>query len=381
MSESKFEMTSTNTVRRAPNNAHYDRNTIYEILDANLIAHVALVGDDGNPLVIPMLFARRGDELLFHGSTKSRLMNGLCSGTPVCVSTTQLDGLVLAKSLFHHSMNYRSVFMLGRGFEVTDDDQRWESLKIITDKTMPGRWHDARQPNAGELKATRIAAVKIETASAKIRTGPPKDDQEDLKLPVWAGVIPISMVAQHPVASGIGDRIPAPDYIYRWQSGFGQDQRCKRPQVTHPAGGFRPRKTNMHTVKTIAGRQFKVYTICAPGKQPDSATIQAAVKHAGNQVHWPHHDSGYGFLTVHFGDCIWLLVDVWKGDILCHFVFQSDYSDSSKFMAGPADGTTACVWELQVTHHERDAWVRHVMCQPDQPNFDAYVSDCLTIAE
>ena len=216
MSESKFEQTGCNRVRQAAKRGHYDRETVFAILDASLIGNIGFVTDDG-PCIIPMLFARRDDEILLHGSTKSRLMTMLCSGNPVCISTTVLDGLVLAKSMLHHSMNYRSVTVFGSGYKVTDESERMEALRIITDKTMVGRWEDARQPNAKEMKATCIVAVKINSASAKIRTGPPNDDPEDMSLPVWTGVVPLVQVAGEPV-----DRpdetmdLGVPDYVNRW---------------------------------------------------------------------------------------------------------------------------------------------------------------------
>jgi nitroimidazol reductase NimA-like FMN-containing flavoprotein (pyridoxamine 5'-phosphate oxidase superfamily) len=218
MSASEFEATGCNRVRQAAKRGHYDRATVFEILDANLIGNVGFITADG-PCIIPMLFGRRDDELLFHGSSKSRLMSVLCSGEPVCVSTTTLDGLVLAKSAFHHSMNYRSATVFGTGFEVTDEDQRMAALKNITDKTMMGRWEDARQPNLQEMKATCIAAVRIESASAKIRTGPPNDDPEDMSLPVWTGVIPLSQVAGEPINRPDETLdLEVPEYVHQWRN-------------------------------------------------------------------------------------------------------------------------------------------------------------------
>jgi len=212
-----FEQTGCNRVRQVANRGHYDRETVYQILDASLVGNIGFVTDDG-PCIIPMLFARCGDELLFHGSSKSRLMNMLCGGGKICVSTTLLDGLVMAKSLFHHSMNYRSVTVFGCGYEVTDENERMEAVRIIADKTMVGRWDDARQPNVQEMKATCIAAVKIESASAKIRTGPPKDEPDDLELPVWTGVLPLAQVAGEPIdrEDEVAD-LKVPDYVKRWR--------------------------------------------------------------------------------------------------------------------------------------------------------------------
>jgi nitroimidazol reductase NimA-like FMN-containing flavoprotein (pyridoxamine 5'-phosphate oxidase superfamily) len=198
-----FEQTGCNRVRQVAKRGHYDRETVYQILDASLVGNIGFVSDD---------------ELLFHGSSKSRLMSMLCGGEKICVSTTLLDGLVMAKSLFHHSMNYRSVTAFGSGYEVTDEKERMEALRIISDKTMVGRWDDARQPNVQEMKATCIAAVKIESASAKIRTGPPSDEPADMELPVWTGVIPLSQIAGDPI-----DRpdevanLKVPDYVDQWR--------------------------------------------------------------------------------------------------------------------------------------------------------------------
>lgn len=219
MSE-EFEQTESNRVRQGAKLAAYDRETVFGILDTSLVGNVAFTTPAG-PCIIPMLFARRGDELLFHGSTKSRLMTMLCSGDPVCVAVTLLDGLVMAKSMLHHSMNYRSVSVTGTGFEVTDETQRWDALKIITDKVMVGRWEDARQPADNEMKATCVAAVKIESASAKVRVGPPNDDPDDLSLPVWAGVLPLTQVAGDPIdwPDETAD-LHVPQYVLQWREQF-----------------------------------------------------------------------------------------------------------------------------------------------------------------
>ncbi len=220
MSENDFQQTQANRVRQAAKRAVYDRETVFQVLDASLIGNVGFNTPDG-PCIIPMFFARRGDELLFHGSTKSRLMTMLCSGDCVCVSATLLDGLVMAKSLLHHSMNYRSVSIFGSGSEVKCESERMEALKIFTDKTMVGRWDDARQPSPKEMKATRIAAVKIESASAKVRTGPPDDDPEDLSLPVWTGVVPLRQVAGEPIDRPDEEAdLGIPEYVKLWREQF-----------------------------------------------------------------------------------------------------------------------------------------------------------------
>ena len=222
MTESVFPTNSVNQVRQAHKRGIYDRKAVFDILDANLIGNVGFV-TDGIPYVIPMLYARQDDELLFHGSTKSRLIQLLCSGQTVCVSTTVLDGLVLAKSLMHHSMNYRSVCVFGQGRRVDDESERLAALKLLTEKTMPGRWHDARHPNSREMKATGIAALKIDSASAKVRSGPPVDDKEDLSLPVWAGVVPITSNALEPVECAEASTLPVPHYLAKWIKNFNHE--------------------------------------------------------------------------------------------------------------------------------------------------------------
>lgn len=213
--QSEFEKTPVNQVRQAAKRGHYDRDTVHQVLDSNLVANVGFATPEG-PFIIPMLFARRDDQLLFHGSTKSRLMRMLCGGSPICVSATSLDGLVLAKSVFHHSMNYRSVTVFGCGVEITDETQRMEALRIITDKVMQGRWEDARPPNQQEMKATCVVGISIDSASAKIRDGGPVEDAADLNLPVWSGVIPLSQVALPPIPAAESDNLPCPQYVTDW---------------------------------------------------------------------------------------------------------------------------------------------------------------------
>lgn len=203
----EFTPTDKNRVRRMPNRGAYDTATIYPIVDAALICHVGLV-QDGEPVVIPTLHARRGDEILLHGATTSRLMQYAAAGHPLCLTMTLVDGLVLARSVFHHSVNYRSAVLFGRG-QLVPDDQKLAYLAHFTEKLLPGRWDDVRAPNAAEFKATAVVAVTIESASAKVRTGPPKDDEEDYALPVWAGVLSIqqtlgALEADPQLTEGIG---------------------------------------------------------------------------------------------------------------------------------------------------------------------------------
>jgi nitroimidazol reductase NimA-like FMN-containing flavoprotein (pyridoxamine 5'-phosphate oxidase superfamily) len=186
------------TIRRLPQRASYDRQVINQILDESMICQVALV-QDGAPVVIPMNYVRMGDRVFVHGSKASRLLRLLASGVEACVSVTLLDGLVLARSAFHHSMNYRSVVFWGKGQVVTDLEEMTRVFKALMEKLAPGRWATIRQPNEIELKQTLVAAVPITEASAKVRTGPPKDDEEDLALPIWAGVLPLRIDAGTPV--------------------------------------------------------------------------------------------------------------------------------------------------------------------------------------
>jgi uncharacterized protein len=180
-------------VKRLPERGHYDRATIDAILDEALICHVGFVFDE-QPYVIPTLHARVGDTLYLHGSAASRTLRHLAGGARVCVTATLLDGLVLARSVFHHSMNYRSVVLLGTATLVPDEEKR-DALHALTEQLAPGRWDEARQPTAKELKGTSILRLQIDEASAKIRSGPPSDDPEDEELPVWAGVVPVHLAA------------------------------------------------------------------------------------------------------------------------------------------------------------------------------------------
>lgn len=196
---SQFKKTEHNTVKRTSNRGAYDRKTIYNILDAGYVCHVGF-SMQNRPFVIPMAYGRKGDMLYLHGSVKSRLQQELSGGVDCCISVTHLDGLVLARSAFDHSMNYRSVVLFGNAKPVDDNEQKRMALKAVSDHLMPGRWEEVREPTEKELRATAIAAVQIKEASAKIRTGPPQDNRKDLDLPVWAGVIPFEMAAGKPVA-------------------------------------------------------------------------------------------------------------------------------------------------------------------------------------
>jgi nitroimidazol reductase NimA-like FMN-containing flavoprotein (pyridoxamine 5'-phosphate oxidase superfamily) len=181
-------------IKREPQRGRYDRETIDAILDEALICHLGFEVD-GQPYVIPTLHARVGDQVYVHGSAASRMLRELASSIRVCLTVTLVDGLVLAKSVFNHSVNYRSVVLFGTA-TLVDSDQKLAALEALTEQLAPGRWSEARQPTAQELKATWILTLPIEEASAKVRSGPPEDEPEDLDLPVWAGVVPVHLAAE-----------------------------------------------------------------------------------------------------------------------------------------------------------------------------------------
>ncbi len=190
--------TDRTRVRRVPERGRYDPELIGRILDEALIVHVAWVDDDGSPRMIPMLHARVDDTLYIHGSRASQTMRALHDGTEACVAATIVDGLVLARSLFHHSMNYRSVVLYGRAREVTDRAEFDAMSRALADHVAPGRGEEARMPSDEEFRQTHILAIPIDEASAKVRTGPPLDDEEDLGLPIWAGVLPLGLAVGDP---------------------------------------------------------------------------------------------------------------------------------------------------------------------------------------
>ncbi len=190
--------TDRSTVKRLPARGVYDRAVIHQILDAGLVCHLGFVVD-GQPFVIPTTYVRVDDTLYVHGSPASRMLQTLEGGVAACVTVTLIDGLVLARSAFHHSINYRSVLVFGTAVLMSDAQQKVGVLKALTDHLIPGRWDDIRQPNSQELKRTLVLAIPIDEASAKIRVGPPLDDDEDYQLDVWAGVVPLSLAAGAPV--------------------------------------------------------------------------------------------------------------------------------------------------------------------------------------
>jgi hypothetical protein len=206
------------TVHRLPERGVYDRSTIHDILDEALICHVAWVGQDGSPRVLPTIHARVDDTLYVHGSRAGRPWRTLRDGTEVCISATIVDGLVLARSAFHHSMNYRSAVLFGRAREVTDPEEMLLVARAITGHVAPGREADTRMPTPDEYRQTLLLAIPIDEASAKTRTGPPKDDEVDLDLPIWAGVLPVGIEPGRPVpAPDLTDGIPVPDYLLNYR--------------------------------------------------------------------------------------------------------------------------------------------------------------------
>jgi uncharacterized protein len=201
----KLPQTARTTLKRLPQRGNYDRELINQILDEGFICHVGF-SVEGQPFVIPTGYARVGDRLFIHGSQASRMLRNLGQGIDVSVTVTLIDGLVLARSVFHHSMNYRSVVAFGKATLVDDPDEKLEALRALTEHMIPGRWDDAREPNQRELQLTTVLSLPLMEASAKVRTGPPIDDEEDYELPVWAGAIPLRLVADKPIAD---PRLPA----------------------------------------------------------------------------------------------------------------------------------------------------------------------------
>jgi nitroimidazol reductase NimA-like FMN-containing flavoprotein (pyridoxamine 5'-phosphate oxidase superfamily) len=208
-----YEPTEQTTVKRLPARGVYDREIVHEILDQALMCHVGFVVD-GQPFVIPTIHVRVAETIYVHGSPASRMLRTLEEGVPVCVTVTHVDGLVLARSAFHHSMNYRSVVVLGTAKVVDDPEKKFEALHALTDHLMRGRWEDIRQPSPDELRRTLVLEIAIEAASAKIRTGPPLDDEEDYALPMWAGVLPLRVSTGEPFPDPrLSEGVPVPGYM------------------------------------------------------------------------------------------------------------------------------------------------------------------------
>jgi len=189
--------TEKSKIKRVPKRGHYDEKTIYQVLDAGQICHIGFI-HQGHPVVIPTIYGRSGNRLYLHGASVSRLIVELEKGIDISLSVANVDGLVLARSAFHHSMNYRSVVIFGKA-RLVEEHEKDKALKIISDHLIPGRWEEVRQPNKKELKATKVLEISIEEASAKIRTGGPVDDVEDYELDIWAGVLPFKKQVMSPI--------------------------------------------------------------------------------------------------------------------------------------------------------------------------------------
>jgi nitroimidazol reductase NimA-like FMN-containing flavoprotein (pyridoxamine 5'-phosphate oxidase superfamily) len=210
---STFTPTERTQVKRLPKRGAYDCETVFKILDEAFVCHVGFVVD-GQPYVIPTNYGRAGETIYLHGSAASRMLRSLSGGIPVCVTVTLVDGLVLARSAFHHSANYRSVVMLGTARLVDDPAEKMEALRVFTEHIMKGRWDDIRQPNEQELKGTTVLALPMEEVSAKLRTGGPIDDEEDYALPVWAGVLPLPVTPAEPIPdTRLNAETPVPNYM------------------------------------------------------------------------------------------------------------------------------------------------------------------------
>ncbi len=194
-----YQPTSRTKVGRLPKRAVYDKAQVHAILDEGFLCHIGFVVD-GQPYVIPTGYVRAGEQLYLHGSAASRMLRQLDEAIEVCVTVTLVDGFVLARSVFHHSMNYRSVVILGKARLVTDRSEKMDALHRFTNHIVPGRWEETRQPSDQELKSTSVLALPLEEVSAKIRTGPPVDDEEDYALPIWAGVIPVRAQIEEPIS-------------------------------------------------------------------------------------------------------------------------------------------------------------------------------------
>ena len=219
-----YQRTERTRVRRLPERAAYDRATVHAILDEGFLCHVGFVAG-GHPYVIPTGYARVGETVYLHGSTGSRL--GLRPGMDVCVTVTLVDGLVLARSAFHHSMNYRSVMALGRTRAVRDPEEKDAALRALVEHIVPGRTDEVRGADRQELAATAVLALPLDEVSAKVRTGPPKDDDPDYDLPIWAGVLPLALTPGDPVPDPLlGPPVPAPDHVVTWARPAGPGSRA-----------------------------------------------------------------------------------------------------------------------------------------------------------
>ena len=212
-----FAPTARTRINRHSERGRYSAADIYPIVDEALICHVGLIAD-GQPLVIPMIHARRGDTLYLHGAPASRLLQQAKSGIPLCVTVSLVDGIIFARAVFKHSLNFRSAVLFGTGRVVDDPDEKMRALEAVTEHIARGRWAEARWPTRKEMAATLVVAMDIECASAKVRTGGPLDDDEDLSLPVWAGVLPLTQISLAPIADprAVSEQ-PLPDYVQNYR--------------------------------------------------------------------------------------------------------------------------------------------------------------------
>lgn len=220
MSDSQhLQTTQRSKLKRLPKRGSQERELIYSILDEALVAHVGFVANN-QPFVIPMAYGRQGDRLYLHGSSVSRLLKTLERGVEVCCTVSILDGLVIARSLFHHSMNYRSVVLFGKAQLVISEAEKMRGLQALTEQMIPGRWQESRLPNAKELRATNVLSLVIEEGSAKVRTGEPNDNIDDYSLPFWAGQLPLKLSVGLPIAdSKLSDVIALPEHIANYHRG------------------------------------------------------------------------------------------------------------------------------------------------------------------
>ena len=211
-----FPKTDRTTLKRLPKRGHYEHETVYAILDEGFICHVGFIFE-GKPIVIPTGYARDDDNLYIHGSQASRMLRTLSEGIDVCVTVTLVDGLVLARSAFHHSINYRSVVVFGRATLIADPAEKSSALLAFSEQVIRQRWADVREPTENELKQTTVLCLPLTEASAKVRTGPPIDDEEDYALPVWAGILPLQIVAGEPIKDPrLPEGIEVPEYIAKY---------------------------------------------------------------------------------------------------------------------------------------------------------------------
>jgi nitroimidazol reductase NimA-like FMN-containing flavoprotein (pyridoxamine 5'-phosphate oxidase superfamily) len=213
----EYEQTERTRIFRKPGRGSYDRELVHSILDEALTCHVGFV-QEGQPYVVPTIHARVGETLYLHGAKGNRMLGALADGTACCVTATLVDELVLARAALHHSLNYRSVMVLGTAREVTEVEEKQAALRAVVEHIAPGRAEEVRGPDATDLKSTKVLSIPIEEASAKVRTGPPVDEKEDMDLPYWAGVLPLELGTSDPVtAPDLTRDLPVPDHVTRWE--------------------------------------------------------------------------------------------------------------------------------------------------------------------